>query len=487
MSNRYLAFFLAWLLMPVFHTFGQSRGDLVSSQLIQSLSTAAVQSTLSANGFPPFIFPAEYPVDIYKVVYRTPAATGDSLTLASGLVLVPGDSCNLPEMIYNHGTLFYTMTLSDLMGDWFVGLSFATEGYLTIMPDYLGQGETPLAHAHPFVHSETEASAVVDMIRASRVLADDTLGLVRNGQSFMFGYSQGGHVSMAALRSMQEEFPNEFHMDFTVAGSGPYDVSGITRDSLLFGTPSLNSSFFLTYVMMGYQYVYGNIWDQDPSEAFVAPYDSLVPLAYDRNAPFIGPLPLDPTVMLQPDFLADVIADSTHPVNVALADNDLYDWAPQTPVRLIYCEADEEIPYQNATFTRDTMLTLGASDIIAESQGANNNHFDCAGPSIIYAKLRFAGLKATCNALSNEDPLANSLEVYPNPFADKLKINLATIPYSTSGTLNLMDLDGRLIRQEKLESHNSTVSWDLAELPSGIYLVQLLTNNGSYRQTVLKM
>lgn len=115
-------------------------------------------------------FPIDYDVDFYRIVYRTPAAVGDSLTLASGLVAAPVSSeCSFPLVSYHHGSFYYDEVLSELTGSsdqHYVGIPFAANGYVAALPDYLGYGATPVDHLHPYIHAETEASAVVDMLRA---------------------------------------------------------------------------------------------------------------------------------------------------------------------------------------------------------------------------------------------------------------------------------------------------------------------------------
>ena len=46
-----------------------------------------------------------------------------------------------------------------------------------------------------------------------------------------------------------------------------------------------------------------------------------------------------------------------------LRDNDLHNWAPNAPLTMYYCTADEQVFYQNAEIAKDTMHALGATHV----------------------------------------------------------------------------------------------------------------------------
>jgi len=65
---------------------------------------------------------------------------------------------------------------------------FVAQGYAVVATDYLGYAlsEYPF---HPYMHADSEASAVIDSIRAARHAAK-ALGLALNGKVMLSGYSQ---------------------------------------------------------------------------------------------------------------------------------------------------------------------------------------------------------------------------------------------------------------------------------------------------------
>ncbi|MEO1449388.1 MAG: lipase family protein, partial [Bacteroidota bacterium] len=312
----------------------QSRGDLVQKTLLESWSQNQIRSAYTQLGLAEFLSPIEYDIDIFKITYYTRAVREDTLIIASGLLVIPKGDCDFPLVGYGHGTTFYNAIPSDRSSqEWLLGVPFAANGYIMALPDYLGYGETPKEHPHPYVHARSEAWAMVDMLRASRQVAEmDSIRL--NDQVFLIGYSQGGHAAMAAHREIETYHANEFDLTVVAPCSGPYDVSGVQFQDITSEKPT--SAFYLAFVMTSYQYVYGNLW-QDPSDAFVAPWDSLIPRYFDRQNPQPVPLPDTAIRMLQPSYIQAVLADSMHPAMQALRDNDLTNWTPQAPTRMYYC------------------------------------------------------------------------------------------------------------------------------------------------------
>ena len=425
----------------------QQPGDLIGAQSRGTFTYPQILNIYTLNGIPEIFSPIEYDVAAYRLVYWTPAATGDSLTFASGLLLVPQGDCAFPLFCYNHGTSYYGEEVSDLKGEFPIGLTFAANGYLTVMPDYLGYGATPVSHPHPYVHAETEASATIDMIRAARQFVGQQ-NIRLSDKLFLSGYSQGGHVAMAAHRAMETLYPNEFQLTASVPGSGPYDISGTTTDSIL--AEKRTSAFYLGFVLTSYQYVYGNLWN-DPSEVFVPPFDQWIPEYFDRENPIPRALPDTAVRMLRPDWLATVRQDSLHPANLALRDNDLYDWSPQAPVRMYYCEADEQVPYTNALVAQQAFVQNGAPSTIALSAGANLDHVACAVPTLLFAKGWFDSMRDTCQAEVNThllSPAAAGLRLGPNPFTQELRWELPA--GHAFEQVRAYDSQGRLLWERRL-------------------------------------
>ncbi|MFK7926026.1 MAG: T9SS type A sorting domain-containing protein [Bacteroidia bacterium] len=480
-SKKLLYLFFSLILVGVGNVSAQVRGELVSDSLIESYTLTEIAAEYATLGLPQFAAPIEYEIDVYKIVYWTLNAQGNGLSFASGAVMVPKMyPCGSTLVIYNHATVIYDEGLpSDLGDESTIGLPFSTAGYVVAMPDYLGLGESP--GRHPFIHAKSEATSGVDMLRATRELCAN-ISVPLNEQLFIGGYSQGAHVSMAQFRELEALHATEFDVTGVAVGGGPYDLSGTMSQYFFSGTPSVTTSYYFAYMVLAYQEVYGNLYN-NLSEVFVAPYDTEIPLIFNRNGSQSGiNLPAVATTMLQPSYIQAVQTDSMHPFNVALRDNDLYDWSPQSPLRMFYCEGDDVVPFQNSIVAESQMQANNAPNVDAVSVGANNDHNTCILPAFLQIKIFVDSRKENCST-SIDPSLSLGLSLAPNPFSDQLRVSWQnqTVRLQSASLLNL---SGQVVYTQPIAQTNS-VLLEPKQLSAGVYILALEGNERTYYQKVI--
>ena len=100
---------------------------------------------------------------------------------------------------------------------------------------------------------------------------------------------------------------------------------------------------------------------------------------------------------------------------------------------------------------------------------------DTTGNVILYARWQDTA-KAAIDDIENPE-----LEVWPNPANDVVYIK--TVDYG-QGIVYLVDALGRKLISAELGSNGGQIS--LANLPSGIYLLQLSTNDGVFNKRIIK-
>ena len=353
--------------------------------LVAEKSVAQINSEFAALSVP---VPARLAVSVYKVVYETIDADG-AVTQASGALLVPQDAAGpLPLVSYQHGTLVARDDVPSAGStEQTVGLAFATDGYVAVLPDLLGLGESP--GLHPYVHAATSASAVVDMLRATVDFAALN-GVDLNGQLFLVGYSQGGYTAMAAHREIEAAHQGEFEVTASAPMAGPYDLSGIMADT--FTAPETHPApYYLPYTLLAYNAIY-RLFDA-PSDFLTAPYDSLLPPLFDgthTGGDIDAVMPAIPRDILNPDLVAAFESDPDHPFRIRLRENDVYDWAPQAPIRLYHCGQDRHVPPENSQVALHALRERGAQVDLFDPL-PTGDHGDCAAPSLLLAKLWFDG------------------------------------------------------------------------------------------------
>ena len=390
---------------------------LISATLKKSWNIQQIDSFYTSQGLPAAILPKAHAVDVYQLAYNTVSYDGTTPTIASGLMVIPKNkSCETPIMSYQHGTVLKRSDgPSFLSGEYVVGVAMGAEGYIAVIPDYLGLG---LSNGiHPYVHANSEATAVADMIRATREACED-LNVEYNEQIFLTGYSQGGHATMAAHKYLSQNFPNEFKVQASVPMSGPYSLSEVMRDLILSNTPYSNPAY-LPMVIETYRTVY-NIYP-NINDAIVAPFDSLLPIwtngnyssSYvDNQMNTLNANP--PKAIVKPAVLDTFSNDSTHILRVLLKQNDVYRWVPQQPVHMLYCQADEQVSYQNTIKAYNYMTGAGAPHITKKDINSTLDHFTCAQFAMLEMRAFFDTMRYDKITINTENlQLANG-ENAPN-------------------------------------------------------------------------
>ena len=142
---------------------------------------------------------------------------------------------------------------------------YAAQGYAVVATDYLGFAKSSYAY-HPYLHADSEASSVIDSIRAARNAAA-AVGASLSGKVMLTGYSQGGHSSMAAHRAAERDNAAEINVVAGAHLAGPYNLSG----SLKVPGAIAGYQFFVPYIITSWQKVYGNVYS-DVNAVFKTPY-----------------------------------------------------------------------------------------------------------------------------------------------------------------------------------------------------------------------
>jgi len=414
-------------------------------------------------------------VNLYKVVYSTPDVNGDP-SLASGLLCVPDVlTKKYPVLCYQHGTSSDREDVpSRLNGEADLPILFCGMGYLTVAPDYLGLGDSP--GYHPYVHAETEASAGVDMIRAGREFAQQE-GVAFNEQIFVTGYSQGGHAAMALHRKLETELSSEFQVAAASPMSGPYSIGEVMRELIL----QEEVYYFPAYIpntIVGYQTAYGNLYNE-LTDVFKPEYAALIQKYIDEevdlfnlNLGLIFALQTQegasiPVKMMYQAVVDSVMSDSLHPINLALKDNNVYDWAPQAPTRLVYCMNDDQVPFENALLAESVMQANGAAEVIAYDPYPSGDHGSCVEPAVFYTVLFFSTHQQVEDLpTATTEVVTHDLNIFPNPAQNTIRLDHT----AADGTLTISAMNGQVLMAK---SYNTGESIDVSELPEGMYLIEV--------------
>ena len=363
-----------------------NRGRLIASEKVGEVASLTLQFLLLLlPGLPPDADRSvPYNVDLFKITYETVDPSGRSTVASAGLALPQGVTEAIPIASYQHPTVLRRTEVpsnpdsSENLG----GVFMAAGGFFTVMPDYLGLGESDLFH--PFVLAKPTAIASVDALRAAKTFAINQ-SMTTTDELFLLGYSEGGYATMALHRELQRSHSDEFKVSASAPMAGPFDLSGTVRAGIL-NDETLSQPYQLPYVI-------GALTHYEPvgfsfADSLRGDLATTIPPLFNgevSGGEINEQLPSQPFEILS-DTVLSALADPTHPLVLALERNDLLDWIPAGPMRLIHCSNDDVVSYQNSQRALEQFQDQGASAVELVDPGMDLGHLDCAIPSIVAAR-----------------------------------------------------------------------------------------------------
>lgn len=362
--------------------------------------SAATLNRNTPQVFGPGIAKATQELRLYRVVY-TSRDQENKNTRLSGLVAIPAKGAPRGLVLWNHGTITQQASAPSNYrpgGKAETGnvlLAFGSGGYAVAMPDYLGYGENSQG-VHPYPMGKINARSALDLMNPSRVLGKKLKRPIGR-QVWVAGYSQGGAVAMWTARLLQERGTPPVR---SAALSGPYDLTGATRESLL--TTPQNDVQFYGQIFLASLMARGYVQQRhlNYSELFKPAMALAVRSAYAAEKPDedrIKGMALAAKIarakslrdVLSPKFATALEAvDTRHPLIQEMRESDCLDWTPRAPLLLWALQGDTIVPVGN---TDNAMAAFAARRVGRDRVRAvivNDSRLD-------HAKAGIPAVKAT--------------------------------------------------------------------------------------------
>lgn len=352
----------------------------VGQQLISSASngTLAVKTSndRSAKVFGTYSVPkTTVAIDLHKISYTSTDEDGKPVTL-TGLISMPRGGAPKGLVVFCHGTIqdrenspsFWKGKQNGAEHET-ATLAFAAGGYAVVMPDYLGLGDHKAVHPYP--RNIVNSQSAVDIIAPTRELARQQ-NYALGTKLYVTGYSEGGGIAMAAMQKLEAMNSAAYHVERAAPASGPYDMSGATRDFMLL-QPTAEAGFVVRLYLLSYAAYYlkkksdipiANYFKKAMADSIFINYN-LNPT--DKN--LLIRLGLTARLMRSKNSLFNVITpelktametrDAIDPLVAALLKDNVFDWAPRTPMLLINLESDGVVSPQNSANAFNAMRRRG--------------------------------------------------------------------------------------------------------------------------------
>lgn len=332
-----------------------------------------------------------YDISIYKIVYATHFI--DKLISVSGVIIVP-NNCKSPMPIVSvqGGTTFLKADAPSIsINDENPYLFLAASGYITFLPDYIGYGSST-AYQHPYYDCQHSASCIIDGLKAvENFIAKHNIQ--SNKHLYLSGYSEGGYITLAALKSLELHNPTNFIIKAVAAACGGFDLFEMLASVTQGGSKSNLQAAYIAYLILAYIETYQ--WKKSLSHYFVEPYASLIPILFDGNhskEEINEALGYDLSKLFNPEFYFSLIGTGAMDLKKVLIQNTLANWAPSNKLILLHSTEDDVIPYQNTVSTYNKMIGLGATQTTFVTI-PHVNHSDTLKPMLQYVKPLFDELE----------------------------------------------------------------------------------------------
>ncbi len=303
----------------------------------------------------------KYDVDLYLINYKT-TYKGTEI-IASGLAALPKLNGPVSMLSVQHGTITRhadAPSASTTFGQQAIFCAFFSSlGFIAVLPDFIGFG-TSADILHPYYVEDYSASAVVDNLKAVVELAH-VKGNSFNKNLFLAGYSEGGYVTMATHKYLDQNPTPEFKLMASFPAAGGYDIKKMQE--YVFGLPTFNDPYYLAYLTHAYQYTYG--WAQPLSDFFNPPYDGAIPGLFNgtlTGSEINEQLTTSTEALLTQSVRTGIDTDPKYSNFVsAMNNNSLTDWKPFSMMVMYHGDADSTVPYQNSVNVYNQLMQNGAN------------------------------------------------------------------------------------------------------------------------------
>jgi len=367
--------------------------------------TVSQTNQLITKMFGGAVAPTSAALELYKISYRSRDEKNRAVIL-TGLLVFPRGGAPKGLIVFNHGTIAdRKMSPSRFTGKpnnseaQTATLAFASGGYAVVMPDYLGLGDHTGPHPYPL--GAVNSRSAVDIIAPARAVAR-RLKIEIASRLYVSGYSEGGAVAMWTVRDLEKMAGAEWEVTSAALGSGPYDLSGVTRKWLL-ESPSSQEEFVVKLYLTGYMV---NYFHQSRGIKIVDYFKPTMAFAINQafkgnltDEAIIKRLALTAVLMRAKNSFDNVITpkfkkaletlDTKDPLISEMLKSDCYDWSPRTKMLLINMVNDKVVIPENTAKAIETMRRRGVGANLLRQYVVNDSSLNhVTGMPVMMARAR---------------------------------------------------------------------------------------------------
>jgi pimeloyl-ACP methyl ester carboxylesterase len=334
-------------------------------------------------------------VELYKLVYNT-TIEGEKIK-ASGILCVPVNNGDYPVLSFQMGTnTLHANAPSKFPTDYEYQMVevIASMGYIVVIADYPGFGESEQIH-HPYLVAEPTVQSLVDMLHSVQEMDEVELpSITVKNEYYLLGYSQGGWATLQLHKALELEYSRDFNLKASSCGAGPYNIYNLTEKIL--SEETFPMPYYFGYVVDAYS-VYHQ-FTNPVSDIFNQPYASRLDSLYlgTLNAGQINSrLSTNIHELFRPQFITGFRTDPAYEsIRQAMIRNSVSAWQTKIPLLMTHGSGDTHV-YPSATETMYAeLINAGSSpNILKKIIIPGADHLEAAVPAITMGFLFIDNLR----------------------------------------------------------------------------------------------
>jgi hypothetical protein len=306
---------------------------------------------------------AKNEVEVQKYVYKT--YLKDNIIEASGLVCLPKTNGSYPVICFQNGTntLHSEAPSVNPKSDLFMIIeSVASMGFIVVIPDYIGFGESSQLF-HPYLHAESTVQSIVDLLRAVKEYGSENSNLVKpTNELYIMGYSQGGWATMQLQKTIESKIFTDYNLKASSCGAGPYSISFINEwitSQTIYPMP-----YFLTYLLNSFTAL--GLVENQMSDFVKAPYSAKISGLYDgkhSGSEINAQLTSTMSNLITDEYRTEYGTNSKFTqIRTAFNTNSITAWPIVTPTHLYHGANDVYIPVSMSQKMFNDFKVAGVTD-----------------------------------------------------------------------------------------------------------------------------
>lgn len=303
-------------------------------------------------------------IDLSGVVLMPPAM--DSTTMHPLVIALPYTYVENSDAPSNQLTNYDADNLEAFLIFWMIK---ASQGYIVVIPDYPGFGDSHGQCFIPYIDSKSMIRTTYDFLQAAQIALNENY-YASEKSLIVTGYSLGGFVATSLARKIETNPEDNYTVNLLFVGGAPLRLKQIS--DLVRASDELETPYLMPYAIWGYKK--NSYPDLKVEDILKEPYASESDKYFDGNHSGIGELfPKNVNELFTEKYINDTNSANAF-INNILDENSVIPWQNKCRFTMIHGKNDKTVYYENAQeYEREHKAAGGKVSFISITSGTHSS------------------------------------------------------------------------------------------------------------------